>query len=757
MTRLPFQPSHLVAALAAALPALALAAPGPSSAYRTDAQHSRVEDATSHGINTVNMITCILSAMRPDALVNTGPYAALVDESKCNSESRSSSANAGSDSSGSAGPTYMTALVNSSRTTNDDPMRVRTWIDQVEGDKAMTIFVNTSATAAPSDSNPYGAFRVDYCGQPSGEPCMMQGFLQGASDGITFFEQENQGPGHTSQKALKLTRSGSDSGSGMLSFDEGMDSGTFSFAYNASLFRRSDGTTDECFSRDAADADTGLSVWRYGLYDSDDGSAVTRSSGFPIEFEAGGTTHRGYMGYWGLSLQGDAPALANGSTVSRVQYQDNADPIKTAYTVLRTEGRLTKYTKHSKKLNQIDKLRFNTYIGDASGLFSGAQSNRQYEMYWDDTANGFKVTGVMACNDNGCQTQALSSEQAVAPSYFSAMGGVRAWSQALGGEMFIPLQGVSGPVASSSVDVIYRSQDLVYPADMPSQLHCISNCPTAQTLTAYFANGSMAQSPYTAGSAFHFGPAASLVSYSTSASTGLLMDGTSAAVTFTDADAASARPQYAQGVRSGRLFTDSAAADCGSMAPGQFCENKIEELDVYYQWETGPNQWNQFAALKDGNNQFVAFDAPLSVNYSVPSGAAYGDYAGKSLVLQYGGYGDLWGIPGQCVSRVTNAPVNCQDGNARYVAAFAIPFDETLGRVSTDSRSYLVKWLDREIRFARKSLLTCQNAGLNLPTGLVLPTAANLVSPADSTSAIYLGTRPTVTDAPRVIHGEVKY
>jgi len=26
-------------------------------------------------------------------------------------------------------------------------------------------------------------------------------------------------------------------------------------------------------------------------------------------------------------------------------------------------------------------------------------------------------------------------------------------------------------------------------------------------------------------------------------------------------------------------------------------ERRINDLDVYYQWETGPNQWNQFAAV----------------------------------------------------------------------------------------------------------------------------------------------------------------
>ena len=65
--------------IVAAVPAAA--APGPDSAYVTDPQTSHVEDATSRGIGEVNMIACIMAAMRPDALVNEPSYIALIDKS----------------------------------------------------------------------------------------------------------------------------------------------------------------------------------------------------------------------------------------------------------------------------------------------------------------------------------------------------------------------------------------------------------------------------------------------------------------------------------------------------------------------------------------------------------------------------------------------------------------------------------------------------------------------------------------------------
>ncbi len=94
-----------------------------------------------------------------------------------------------------------------------------------------------------------------------------------------------------------------------------------------------------------------------------------------------------------------------------------------------------------------------------------------------------------------------------------------------------------------------------------------------------------------------------------------------------------------------------------------------------------------------------------------------------------------------------------------YVPAFAIPFDQTKGRVTSldGQTAYLAKWLDREIRFAQKPLLSCSAAGLTVPSNVVLPTQASLKDPSDSSSDVYIGAKPTVTAAPRVIHGDVKY
>ncbi|HEY3699099.1 MAG TPA: hypothetical protein VGK97_07190 [Spongiibacteraceae bacterium] len=760
-------PKVALAALINALSLAALAAPAANSAYSTDPQNSYVEDATSKGIGQVNMITCLMSAMRPDALVNQGNYVALVDQSKCDPEMRSSAGNSGSTNDGAQAASYMTAIVNSSRTSNNDPMLAKIWIDDINQGNKTTIFVHTSAQQSPTTANPYGIFRIDFCGRGEDPQsaqlipgCMMQGYLEGASDGLSYYQQENG----NSTTALRLNAATTDSGSGRLSREESDNNNSqsqiFSFAYNHDYFLRD----DQCFSRDANQAD--FSVWRYGLYDASSGERIVLSSGFPIEYtpNAGSTTYHGYLGYYGLSLPPEAMTALSAESNPVVQKVDYGvgghEPTHTNFSVVKAAGKLTKYTRKTRTLAQVDKIKLNVFVNDVSGFFSGAMPNVQYEVYWDNAAGTFKVDAQMNCDNGGCHSTSLPQEQAVAASFWANRGGLQGWSQSLGGEVFIDLHGVSGAIDANVITVVYRMQDLVYPSDMPAQLYCLRDCPTMASINSYFAPDSSAQSPFLLANNFGATVPGNEQVYTTNISSALLLDAQSQAVVFTDSSALQQRPQFQSGIRSGRLFT---AADLSGIAcddqPANYCEYKVNSLDVYYVWETGSNSWNQFAAVKDTGGNFTHFDAPLQLAYSVPNDAAkYGEYAGKSLVLQYGGFGDLWGVPGQCVSHITNAPVSCDQQDARYVSAFAIRAGE---QVSDEHHTYLVKWLEREIRFAKKDVsdgIAC--AGLAAPSAdsVTLPTVANLKDTSDPASGtFYIGAKPSLSDAPRVVHGDVKF
>lgn len=749
----------------------AAAAPPANSPYMTDPQQSYVQDATSESIGQVNMIACVMHSMRPDALVNAGPYIALIDQNKCDS-AKSSAATSGAGATGAQAPKYMTAVVNSTRASNKDPMLVSAWISIDQDGTPATVYAHIAATEAPSDANPYGAFRLDYCGKATGgSGCLMNGFMQGGSGQLSYYEADQGGGNGGSQvTALQLSSVGTSTGSGRVSVLQSSGgqsrNTTFDFAYDQSYFLRGDGqTAAECFSRDAGDPQTGFAVWQYGLYDATTGQRFDRNSGFPISYTVSGTRYDGYAGYFGLSMQSGAPLPASGSTVQKVSY-DGGTSASANYTVVTHAGRLTRYTRQTRSLASIDQLPVNVFIGSATGL-GLPTDNTQYVLHWDEHTQGFIATGFMSCGSGGCNTSSLSPVVTVAPTAFTNQGGLQGWSQSLGGDVFVDLSHASGGLNSASTTVVYHVQDLVYPDDpnVPATLYCISNCPTAASLQAYFgASGTAPASPFAGTSFNQWQPVAAnaLVQYGVSGA--VLSDGGGPVVDTAANYAAS--PQYQSGVMSGRLFANMSDALCsGQGSPAQYCDYKVNDADVYYVWQTGSNSWNQFAALKDASNQFVHFDPPLNVGFAVPAGSQYGNYAGSSLVLQYNGFGDLWGIPGSCVSQFTNAPEDCSAADARYVPDFVIPYDPgaasqqgvVTGTVGGSSRSFLVKWLQREIRLARKDASVCTAAHLALPQNVSLPGATQLQDPSSPSSSVYLGPQPTVNAAPRVIHGVVEY
>jgi hypothetical protein len=755
--------------LLAAGAATASASPPATSAYFTDAQTSHVQDATSESIGQVNMITCVFHSMRPDALVNQGAYVALIDKNKCDAAKASSATNSGDSSGASQAPEYMTAVVNSTRASNTAPMLVSAWISIDQDGTPVTVFAHLSATAAPSASDPYGTFRLDYCGKlaSGGGSCLMNGYMQAGNGTLGYYEADGGGGNGSEVTALALASVGTTSGSGSVNVTRSYNNTStsiFDFAYNSSYFLRTDGSANMCFSRDASDPETGISVWRYGLYDSVTGERITRDSGFPIQYTSGGTTYQGYVGYYGLSSQPGATAPADGSTVAKIDYQ-NGSATTASYTVVNKGGRLTRFTRQNTTLKLIDQVHFNSFIGNVTGS-NLPDSNTQYELYWDDSSGQFIAVNEMQCSQNGCQTMPLGSPVAVDPAFWSnASMGIQGWSQSLGGDLFVDLANTGTPVDTTAV--AYHVQDLVYPDDssLPSALHCVSNCPTAATLQSYLAQGS-GTSPYDSATYNAWQPTTTPVAYTLDGN--VLVNSSSPVVDTVAADYEGSQ-MYQNGVMSGRLVENLADAQCGTDQSGnpQYCDWKMSSADVYYQWQTGPRSWDQFTAIKDSSGSFVHFDAPLNVSFKVPGNVAgsspYGSYANTNLILQYGGFGDLWGIPGNCVSSATNQAVDCNDpsGAARYVPAFAIPYDPNAnpqqGVVTTSTQSYLVKWLDREIRFAQEPAATCNSAGLST-THATLPDASGLQNPSDSSSAVYNGVEPQPTNtAPRVIQGEVMY
>jgi hypothetical protein len=744
---------------ASMFPLSASAVPSATSPYVTDPQNSYVQDATSDGISNLNMVLCIMDSMKPADMVNKGDYVALVDMNKCDPRSKASASNSTSGSSGSTStPDYMTATVNVTRASNSDPMIGNIWMSMTEEGNPMNIYVHLTATQSPTDTPPYGQFRLDYIGKTAGTTpaTMFNGYIDANGADVSYFENGQ----NSSNNALALQATSTTAGSGTM---QAMDYNqsppapvTFNFAYDGSesgfpagVFRRDkDSSSDVCFDRSKANAQK--SVWRYGTYNADTGVRVDQANpGFPVLATYGGNSYYGYASYWGVNFQGlDLNSFADGA-LSNVAITDQRPNNTETYTLYKNSGKLTKWTQNQSTLAAMDGIPFN-FWGDLTGKTSDSSlTTGSWQMQWDNANSQFVVIGTQTCGSNGCTQTALNPTATVNTTAFNNTP-ISGWSDSFGGNINIP---PTNAAHASNDNVYFYTQADVVPGDVnaPAALYCLNNCPTAASLGGFTGNNS----PYDSATATQWNSGTTTVQYGFGGS-GLTESTTALGGIITNTSVFTGPNQ--NGVQSGRLFTSALSnADCPAGTPGgTVCEPP--NPSVYYTWQTGPNQWNQSMWLtKTSDSSVVSFDPPQTVSYTVPSGAEYGTWAGKTIQLQFNGFGNLQGIPGTCVNPDDNSPADCGAAGARYVPAFALPDGATMTLTGSGSTStpLIVKALDSEIRLSK--VAGCSGVSLAQPTAnLTLPTSAGLHDPSDPADADYVGTKPAVTDAPKVIDGVIQ-
>jgi hypothetical protein len=64
------------------------------------------------------------------------------------------------------------------------------------------------------------------------------------------------------------------------------------------------------------------SVWSYGVFKKDNGSLLTVNTGFPFEGEKDGKIIQGYVGYWGLWIEGNE-TIGNIYNIKKINYIDD--------------------------------------------------------------------------------------------------------------------------------------------------------------------------------------------------------------------------------------------------------------------------------------------------------------------------------------------------------------------------------------------------------------------------------------------------
>ncbi len=766
---LQLQSLALLLSLTGAAPLTALAVPTSTSPYALDPQNVYVQDATSDGIANLNMVLCIMDAMRPADMVNKGDYIALIDKNKCDTKSQSSASNSTSGASGATStPDYMTAVVNVTRASNTDPMLAKIWISMTEQGQAVDIYVHLNATQSPTDAPPYGQVRVDYIGKSAGTT-QFNGFIDANGANVSYLETG----GNSSNNALSLTATSTTAGSGtMTALDQSTQPPTpvtFNFAYDSSetsypagVFRRDDGTHDICFDRSKANAQK--SVWGYGIYNANDGTRVDQANpGFPITVAYNSNSYYGFAGYWGINFQGlDLNSLPDGPVVGAT-VTDQRPGNTSTYHLAKNGGKLTKWTQNQETLTAMDGVPF-SFNGDLTNQTSNSAVTgfNNWQIQWNNANSNFTVIGTQTCGNNGCVLTAISPVATVTGTVFNNAP-ISGWSDSFGGNINIP---PTGSAHTAGDAVYYYTQSDVVPGDSsaPPALYCLNQCPTATSVSNFVASGGAPApcnafdmstcSPFGNGTAFQWNSASSTANTVTySFGTGGLQDA-STAIEFTDPLLFMSSSQFQSGVMTGKLFTTALSnANCPAGSPSTMvCEPSNPA--TYYTWQTGPNQWNQETWLtKTSDGSVVHFDPPENIPYTVPSGAAYGTWAGKSILLQFNGFGNLNGIPGDCVNPTDNSTVDCSTPGSRYVSAFSLPDGATMTLPSTNT-PLLVKSLNAELRLNK---VACGTTSLAPPsTPIPLPSASGVHDPSNTSDVDYIGVKPTVTSAPQVIDGVVQ-
>ena len=202
-------------------------------------------------------------------------------------------------------------------------------------------------------------------------------------------------------------------------------------------------------------------------------------------------------------------------------------------------------------------------------------------------------------------------------------------------------------------------------------------------------------------------------------------------------------------------FTETQAAQT------RYCVDGLwgDKVETTYQIVVEPQP--VFEIFDSGGNP-VAFDPPKMLYFSVPDEAAYGEDAGKNLRLEYSGFGQLYGIPGEVVDINTGEKLGQYfDGEwkdfYRYLSRFLIPEGGELTENVSGLR-YKVKPLNGEEYLSlapesKGSLTYTSSAADLIEDDLMIDVGPN-------GGENFIGEKPVDDDIinggePSVVHGEI--
>jgi hypothetical protein len=752
---LSISPSRLSKALYAVLQVDALP---PDSDYFEDEAMVYVEDRSTDSFDTINEILCSIEQSRYEEMLNQGPYIAQIDITQCESDADSAE-NAVQDSqnqsSGSGQPEYEFWTQDSSRVDNDSDHIIKTWVhldSEGEEDPAALIRVLTVITESSSEANPYGIFELNFKAHPldsqgleDTSTTVFTGFLKternSADQVILSFTMEGsfvhpQGSVQFNQQAALNRDPDGEDGSGRMAGhstannQHGTFADTFDFsvAFSESHFLRSGADGERCFSRDQFSE----TAWRYGLYD-ELGSRVSRNSGFPILYDDGSSTHNGWIGYWGFWFPGEVQ-VPHGATVSSLSEDGQSS---TTYSIFKAPGKMIRHTKEILSLGEITNVPLSFYE---------PQSGAEFQVVWNGTNFAKTAQLIQDQNTREHTWNALSPAQAIVPGPNDFAFAF--WSQSLGGNGFVQLkgEGTFGPVdltIDNSSPLVFHREDVVYPDDstVPASLACFQQCPDSSQLNTSSQDPFHPNVDFLEKTTAQLAAGTDYILYGFNSPTLTLSEGGNPISVTTSTEA------FRFGSRSGPLIdpADLSYLSC-TFGPAGFtvertCGWRIwTDVPVFYTWETGINEWNQFSGLQDpSDDSFLTFEAPLRLHYS----HSRENSTTTAFILDYNGFGNLHGIPGKCVDQDSGEDAQCSQ-NTRWIPEFTIPDGTTVStQTNAGSQDYLLKAQEKEQRMAQVTSTNCSSLQTSPFT---LPTLEDWQDPS-------IGAEPTVTSPAKVIGG----
>ena len=746
-----------------------------TSDYKVDKTQTFVYEKSADALETVNNILCMIGQTRADLMVNTGNYKAQVDENKCNERSGDSKSN---------NPSYNMFVVNSSRA-DGEPMIVKLWVPKENG----LIYAKAKVWQPPSDDYPVGHFKLNFKGlqgETDTGTQFMNGYMRtrrkGSTSTLQFWNPQKSGS-TTYDYSVTANFNTDGTGSGITTMPQRVcnESGcsntgsqkTYKVAVSDAYFYKQKTITDSAGNATPDNA-TCLarnnylkSAWRYGMYhtgtNTDNGSRVEINSGFPIKASKDSKDYYGYIGYHGLWMPTEA-GVADNSTVYKLDFSGGSDQTGTSYTVRYWGGKLIKYTKNTITLGSIKNIPLNWYDNSAG---------YEKRVFW----NGTNFTVDAYRNSSTDWQWADMTTTTFTLNASNAEHGFHFYSQALGGDGQIVLVYSTstrggGPTQQPTDDssVIFNTQEPVFPGDsVPTTLACYENCLNPDTIATgsdswgasssiYLSNKWLgwdnSANAWAMGSGRHDNASAAdpyIYTWDNTTS-GMVLQYDNG--TKTNVLLGSANSNLSWGARSGILFDNSTAANFTALQcswdSSKICPHKARgSLSTYYVWQTGPEAWDKLTVLVDSDNSSAKFDPPMVVKYTHGDNKSNSgkNYENAAFYLEYGGHGDLWGVPSFCVDAKTGAKVSCaNDGSTRWIPEFMIKKASLVTQVKDGSTQYLVKPLEVEQTMRKTSSTSvCADAGLSLG-GVSLPDSEPYSDPD-------IGPRPTVEGPPAVVAG----